>query len=101
MPSNVFAIAVSGFRSATVRLAASAHNVANLGTEVFRPLRTEQVARAGGGSDAVVTRAEQPEPVDLAHEFVEQIRARFQAQASLRVVGEVQKMHGRLIDLVV
>jgi flagellar hook protein FlgE len=101
MPSDVFSIAISGFQSATLRLGASAHNLANLNTEDFRPLRTEQVALESGGSAAVNTQSPEPEEVDIAHEFVEQIRARFQAEASLGVLSGVLQTHGRLIDLFV
>ncbi len=48
--SSVFSTAVSGMRSAEARLATSAHNVANLGTPAFRPLRGTQESVEGGGS---------------------------------------------------
>lgn len=100
MPADVFSIAVAGFRSATVRLAVSAHNVSLLNVPGARSLRAEQRALPEGGSAVEVFPSAQPEPVDPVHEFVEQIRARFQARASLLVVGNAQKTHGRLIDLV-
>lgn len=100
MPAPVLSIAVAGFRAASFRLSASAHNLANLGTEGFRPLRARQSAQPGGGVEATFSRAEAPEAVDVGRELVEQLRARLQAGASLLVVGEAQKTHGRLIDLV-
>ena len=92
-------IAVSGVRSAEVRLASSAHNVANLTTDSFRPLRTEQTSVAGGGSVARLRQETQPRPVELTHEILEQIRASLQFKASLRVFATTAEMRGQLVDL--
>jgi flagellar basal body rod protein FlgG len=78
-------IALSGLQSAALRLAASAHAVANLNTDGFRPLRVTQSAVPGGGVAARVAQAPSPEPVDLAQEIAAQIQARAQFIASLRV----------------
>ena len=86
MRIDAFSAALSGIRSSTTRQAVSAHNVANLTSEEFRPLRTQQAERQGGGSEARVVRAAEPEPVELSHEIVEQIRARVQFEASLGVL---------------
>ena len=99
MSDDVFSIALSGVHAAATRQAASAHNVANLTTEEFRPLRTEQSAREGGGVDARVVRAREPRPVDLPREVIEQLRARAQLQASLRVADAPGELTGRLVDL--
>ena len=93
------AIAASGIRSAELRLAASAHNVANLGTPSFRPLRADQVSVAGGGSAARVQQEPTPREVDFAREVVEQMRASFQLNASLRVYATVSETRGHLLDL--
>ncbi len=95
---DVAAIAASGMRSAERRLAASAHNVANLTTEDFHPLSVRQVSTAPG-SAAVIERADTPRGVDLVREFAEQIRAAHQFRASLRVLGISQTLHGATVDL--
>ncbi len=92
-------IAASGLRSAELRMAASARNVANLNTPAFRPLRTHQVSLAGGGSAAQVTQEARPQEVDLAREFLEQIRAGFQYKASLRTYAAAAEMRGHLLDI--
>lgn len=92
-------VAASGIRSAEVRIAKSAHNVANLTTESFHPLRVHQSALAGGGSVASTTRAQLPEDVDLAREFVDQMRASLQFRGSLRILDVAAEMRGNLLDL--
>ena len=78
--------AVSGLHSSQKRLAASSHNVANLLTDDFQPLRTVQSERRDGGSSAQVERAASPQPVNLAREFVSQTLASLQFRASLRTL---------------
>ncbi len=92
-------IALSGMRSAELRLATSAHNVANLGTSSFRPLRATQTSLAGGGSTVQVSQEPSPREVDLAREIVDQLTASFQYEASLRVIDVTAKTRGSLIDL--
>ncbi len=92
-------VAASGMRSAELRLAASAHNVANLGTASFRPLRATQVSLASGGSAAQVRQERDPREVDLAREIVDQMTASLQFEASARVVDVAAKTRGTLLDL--
>lgn len=92
-------IALTGIRSAEQRMAASAHNVANLGTEDFRPLRVTQNTLGGGGVAARVMQVEIPEEVDVASEVAAQIEARIQFLASLRTIGAQQELEGALVDL--
>lgn len=98
---NTLSIAVSGLQSAEVRLAASAHNVANLNTEGVRPVRTIQTENVEGGSTARLARANTPTPVDLVHETVERSRASFQYTASLRLLSIEADLRGQLADLLV
>ena len=99
MQIDAFGAALSGIQSASRRQAVSAHNVANLTTEEVRPLRAEQHERAEGGSEVRVTQAAEPEPVELSHEIVEQIRARVQLEASVGVLRTASEMTGTLVDL--
>ncbi len=92
-------IAASGMRSAEVRFAASAHNVANLNTPDFRPLRVEQASVAGGGSVAHARQEPVPRQVDLVREFVEQARAGHQYLASLRALSVSLETRGTLVDM--
>lgn len=96
---DTMGIALSGMQSASTRMAVSAHNVANLLTEGFRPQRATQTAQASGGSQATVSTASQPESVDLAREFVGQIEAKTQFKASARVLAAEAEMRGSLLDI--
>lgn len=96
---NVLNTALSGMQSARVGFATSAHNVANLLSEDFRPQRAQQMSAAGGGSIARVSTSREPQEVDLAREVVSQIQAGMQYTASLRVLEVGAEMRGELIDL--
>ena len=86
-------------QSARVGISTSAHNVANLLSEDFRPLRAEQSSSAAGGSSVRVSQAPEPRQVDLAREIVSQIQSSTQYTASLRVLEVGADMRGELIDL--
>ena len=96
--NDVLSIAQSGMQSAGVRLRNSAHNVANLATPDFKNHRTDQVSLSGGGSRATTSVDREPQDVSIAHEAVEQIRAKVQFKASARVVGIQEDMRGSLLD---
>ena len=96
---DTLGIALSGMQSASTRVAVSAHNVANLLTDGFRPQRVEQRSQASGGSQAGVTTSPTPEPVDLAREIVDQIVAKTQFKASARVLDVGLEMRGSLLDM--
>jgi len=98
---DVAAIALSGIQSAEQRMAASAHNVANLGSESFRPLRVAQSALPGGGVVARIESVEIPEDVDIPSEVAAQIQARTQFIASLRALAANRELQGSLLDLFV
>jgi len=96
---DALGIALSGMQSATTRVAVSAHNVANLLSQDFRPQRAEQTSQAGGGSRATLSQASTPEPVSLTREIVGQIQATTQYSASARVFAVGAEMRGQLLDI--
>ena len=92
-------IALTGIASATKRIEAASHNVANLQTEEFHPLRVRQSARAAGGSIAEVEVAAEPETVSVAREFIDSDLAALQAKASARVVKTDLDLLGSLLNI--
>ncbi len=86
-------------QSANVRVATSAHNVANLLTEDFKPQRADQRSLKGGGSAATVRESASPRPVQLEREIIGQMQASTQYTASARVVSVASEMTGSLFDL--
>jgi flagellar hook protein FlgE len=107
---SALAAGYSGIHSALVRQTGSAHNLANLLTEAYRPYRTLQTEAQGGGSVARlirpghgsfaqgnVTAPSFPE-VDIAYELVDQIRAGTQLRASVRAVQVQDDLLGTVID---
>lgn len=98
---NVLGIAASGMRSAELRLAASAHNVANWTTPAFRPLRASQSSVAGGGSAVEVRQLADPEQIDLARELIDQMQASVQWKASAGAFAAAAETRGTLLDLLV
>ena len=99
MRVDAFSDALSGIRSAALRQATSAHNVANSSSDAVQSLRTTQAEGAGGGSEARVERAPAPARVDLSREGVEQLRARVQLQAAAGVLRASSELTGTLLDV--
>jgi len=96
---DALSIALSGMHAGALRVAASAHDVANVETPDAQALRTELRSVSGGGVRAEV-RAELPGTrVDLARELVEQMLASTQYRASLRVADTALELRGHLVDL--
>jgi len=91
-------IALSGMQSAEKRIAVSAHNIANLLTEDFRPQSAVQSASPAGGSEARIRTAPKPAPVSLEREIVGQIQAKTQYSASARVFQVGAELQGILFD---
>ena len=99
MPGAATSIALSGITSGTKRIEAASHNIANLQTEDFHPVRVRQSALAEGGSIAEVERAPEPEPVSLAHELIESELAAVQIKASARMAEIDLEVLGSLLDI--
>lgn len=109
---NAMQIAQSGLNANSVKQSASAHNVANLGTDGFskqRSTHTEQ--KTGGVSTQVDTVTLSPQGkalseqvdgsqnnVDLADEMVTQIEARENFKSNARVVRTQDDMQKTLLD---
>lgn len=98
-PMDAMTTALSGMQSAQTRISTSAHNLANLLTRDFEPLRSDQVTRASGGSEAHVSPSGRAEPVSIAREVVDQIQASTQYTASLRVLEVGADLRGSLLDI--
>ena len=96
---NTLSIAVSGLQSAKVRVSAAAHNIANLTTESFRPVRVVQHETPSGGSEARLDQTPGPAPVDFVHETLELSRASIQHTAPLRLIAVEAELRGQLTDL--
>lgn len=83
--------------AAQTQLRASAHNVANLGTDGFRRQQVQQTPQPGGGVEAAVTRADRPGP-DLVQDVVTRLQAKNAFLANLAVFKTSDKMAGALLD---
>ena len=100
---RVASIAASGLRAASTQLEASAHNVANVSTDGFRPVRTVTTAQREGGVSARIAPAEDPalaalgrveggSGTDLAEETVQRMLAQRAFLANLAVLRTVDEM---------
>ena len=85
--------------AAQTRQRNSAHSVANLLSENFHNRRTTQVERNGGGTTASTAVDENPQPVSLANEIVQQKLASVQAEASARVIKTSLDLQRRVLDI--
>ncbi len=99
MKADATFVALSGIAAGQKRLQGSSHNLANLLTEDFHPVRTSQEEVAEGGTRATQERAQQPEPVSIANELINQELAALQVRASIRAVDTALKTLGGLLDI--
>jgi len=97
---DIYTIAQTALRSASVRHATSAHNVANLQTEDFRPHRVVSLEREGGGVESRAYRDDTEDQVDLSKEAMEQSRASVQFRSGLSIIRDEAERIGELIDIV-
>ena len=95
--ASISSIALSGMNVAQTQLNASAHNIANLGTERFKRQEVLQSAQPGDGVKAAVTRA-QHEGAALETDVVAQLQAKNAFLANLAVFKTSNMMIGALLD---
>jgi len=114
MPS-ISSIALSGLQVASLRLDASASNVANALTEGYAPVRVDQREAPGGGVEGSASRATDPaaearadaalsgalvDRVDLATEITGQLSAARAYEASLATLRAADENERSLLDVV-
>jgi flagellar hook protein FlgE len=95
--SPLASIALSGLNAAQLRLASSAHNVANAQTPGFRRQLVVQQALPQGGVAAGVATAPREGPA-LADDMVEQMSASLQFKANLKLLQTERQLLGTLLD---
>ncbi|MDR3001577.1 MAG: hypothetical protein LBU89_09960 [Fibromonadaceae bacterium] len=95
----------SAIKASSLRMALSAHDVANINTPDFsqsRPIQTEQKP---GTKISAIQKIEPPAPgfsaTDLAEETVEQIKSKHDLAANASVIKTQDKMLGEVVNLVV
>ncbi len=99
MKADATSIALSGIKAGETRLRGASHNLANLLTEDFHPVRTEQEEVAEGGTRATQRRASQPEDVSIAEQLAEQTLASLQVEASARALDTALDTLGSVLDI--
>ncbi len=97
--TSLLAVSSSGLQAAQLRLAASAHNVANAQTPAFARQQVNLQAAPGlGGVQAGSAPAASPEGVALPDEAVEQIAAGYAFKANALVLRTADEVLGTLLD---
>lgn len=99
MRADAISTALSGIRSGSKKIDAASHNVANLLTEDFKPLRATQSEVAEGGSRATLEQSATPETVDVAKEVVNATLGGLQMRASAQVLETKLGLIGNLLDI--
>ena len=99
MSAGPTSIALSGIAAAHTRVHAASHNIANLQTEDFHPVKVSQSSLATGGTVAEVEHSPEPEPVATAEELIGARLAVIQAKASARVIQTDLDLLGSLLNL--
>lgn len=105
---RIASIAASGLRAASTQVEASAHNVANVSTAGFRPVRTVSEAQREGGVSTRIAPAEDPSlaglgrvdgasGTDLVDETVQRMLAQRAFSANLAVLRTADEMAEELV----
>ncbi len=95
---TMFEASISGLHAAGLRMAASAHNIANMNTPDAQAHRVVQRDRPNlGGVDAWETRTDRPP--DLVEDIVDQRIARHAMSANAAVLRSQDQAYGTIIDL--
>lgn len=100
--SAISSIAQSGMQAAQLRLASSAHNVANLQTPGFQRQQVQQQAlppQAGVQAQAQAQVQPGSEGTELNTEAVEQISASYAFKANVLMLRSADAMIGSLLDV--
>ncbi len=95
--TSASAIAMSGMQAASMALGASAHNIANAGTDGFRRQSVAYSQMPGGGVTTQIDRAAVPGQA-LERDVVGQLSAKNAFLANLAVFRTASAMQGTLID---
>ena len=91
-------VAISGMKTARIRLEVSAVNIANLGSEEYRRREAISTAQADGGVSASVSMATQPGSA-LVDDVIGQLAAKNQFLANLAVFRASMHRSGSLLDI--
>ena len=95
--SSIAAIALSGMKTAQATLDASAHNIANLGTEGFHREEARLSTQPdGGGVSATFAQAAEAGS-SIEHDMVAQLQAKNAFLANLAVFKASDRMTGALL----
>jgi flagellar basal body rod protein FlgC len=108
MTISAYSSALSGMRSASLRLEAVASNVANAATPGYEPVGVRQVAAGGGVQAELVTRPTGPSVeglaalprVDMGAEVADLLQASLQYKAGLKVASVASDMAKSTVNLV-
>lgn len=84
--------------AAQTQLNASAHNIANLGTEKFKRQEVDQAPQSGGGVTTTLRQASVSGPA-LETDVVSQLQAKNAFLANLAVFKTSDKMAGALLNI--
>ena len=91
--------ALSALRAFRSKFQTSAHNIANLNSENYKPYDAILKENPGGGVSADIRRNEGTYSVDLSKEAIEMIIADAGFRANLKVVKEADEMERETIDI--
>ncbi len=102
--SSIVSTAVSGLRTSATQVAATADNIVNLNNPDHKRIEARPVSLTAGnpgrgaGVAAEISIAENGGQVDLAHEFVNLIRADAAYSANAEVIRTSQELDRILLD---
>ncbi|MBI5639467.1 MAG: hypothetical protein HZA17_03480 [Nitrospirae bacterium] len=97
---DLFGIATSALRALSTRLNVTAHNIANLNTEDFRPSKTTINEDKNNGVYVTISRNSQAEEVDIAGEMTELIITESSFKANLKTLRTAEETEKSVLDII-
>lgn len=91
--------AVQGFVASQRRLNKTAHNIANVNTENFRPLEIKQNEISPRGVETYTYKSTGKIGTELAGEKLDEILSLANARANVSVIKAADEMIGNIVDL--
>jgi len=91
--------ALQGVIAAQERLNKSAHNIANINTENFMPLKIHQESKSPAGVKAYTYKSQTQKDTSIINEKLDEITSLIDVKANISIIKAADDMIGKIVDL--
>ncbi len=97
--NSILSTALSGLNAFRTKLQTTAHNIANMATEDYKPLEAGINQGENGQVEVKVTQSEEASYVDISKEAVDMMQAKHGFKANLAVIKAADEMDESTLDI--